>query len=86
MPAIELEPGAALHYRDDDLTDPWTRPETVLLLHGLAESCLAWNRWIPTVARRLRVIRPDTRGFGESTPMPAAYRWSTERLATAVTR
>jgi len=65
-----------MHYVVDDFTDPWTKPETILLLHGNAESALAWYAWVPHLARRYRVVRPDRRGFGQSTAMPADYAWT----------
>ena len=80
MPQIQLSPHRLLPYRDDDFTEPWRSPETMLLLHGNHESGLAWNGWIPRLARRFRVIRPDMRGFGRSTPMPADYPWSLDGL------
>ena len=80
MPQIELSPGIAMFYRDDDLTDPWRPSEAVLLLHGNAESGLAWNAWMPHLARRFRVIRPDMRGCGRSTPMPEDHPWALDEL------
>jgi len=75
-------PGSVrLFYRADDLTDPWTEPETVVLLHGVAENSVAWFAWIPQLARRYLVLRPDLRGFGRSTPMRADYPWSLDALA-----
>jgi 3-oxoadipate enol-lactonase len=65
-----------MHYMVDDFTDPWTRPETILLLHGNAESSAAWYAWIPHLGRRYRVVRPDRRGFGASTPMPSDFPWT----------
>ena len=76
MPRFEIFPGAELHYVVDDFTDPWTTPETVLLLHGNAESSQAWYAWAPALARRFRVVRPDMRGYGASTPMPRDFAWS----------
>lgn len=67
MPIMQTSPGVQLHYEVDDFTDPWTRPECVLMLHGIAESASAWRMWVPHFARRYRVIRPDLRGFGRST-------------------
>jgi pimeloyl-ACP methyl ester carboxylesterase len=69
-----------MHYEVDDFTDPWRKPETVLLLHGNAESGVAWNGWVPTLARRYRVVRPDMRGFGQSTPMPRGFPWTLDRI------
>src|SRR3954467_2938229 len=78
-----FRPGADLdmHYRVDDFTDPWRQPHTILMLHGNAESGLAWYAWVPGLARQYRVIRPDMRGFGQSTPKPRASPRTLSRLS-----
>jgi pimeloyl-ACP methyl ester carboxylesterase len=76
MPAFETSPATQLHYEIDDFTDPWRTTETVLLLHGNAESGLSWYGWVPSLARHYRVVRPDMRGFGRSTPMPREFPWT----------
>lgn len=74
MPTLSLSPGFDLYYQVDDFTDPWgPAAETVFLLHGNAESGEAWRAWIPHLGRRFRVVRPDMRGFGRSTPMAEEY-------------
>ena len=50
MPTLKL-PDCDLFYQLDDFTDPWTDAETVLMLHGNAESSLAWYAWVPVLAR-----------------------------------
>src|SRR6185437_1462785 len=80
MPTFRPTPDLDMHYQLDDFTDPWRRPETILLLHGNAESGLAWYAWVPKLARRFRVVRPDMRGFGESSPMPADHPWTLDEL------
>jgi len=80
MPSFHPTPDLAMHYEIDDFTDPWTSPQTILLLHGNAESGLAWYEWVPILARHYRVVRPDMRGFGRSTPMPRDYPWTLDRL------
>jgi pimeloyl-ACP methyl ester carboxylesterase len=50
------------------------------MLHGNAESGLAWWRWVPKVARHYRVVRPDMRGFGQSSSMPHDFPWTLDRL------
>lgn len=80
MPNFRPSADLDMHYEVDDFTDPWRRPDTVLMLHGNAESGLAWYAWVPHLARQFRVIRPDMRGFGASSPMPAGFAWSVERL------
>ena len=80
MPAFRVSPDCELHYVVDDYTDPWREPETILMLHGNAESGAAWFGWVPTLARHFRVVRPDMRGFGASTPMPRNFPWTLDRL------
>ena len=80
MPRIQISPGHEMNYAIDDFTDPWRRPETVLLLHGNFESGDVWFGWAPHLARNFRVVRPDMRGFGGSTPMPRDYRWTLDGI------
>jgi 3-oxoadipate enol-lactonase len=76
MPTLLCSPDAQLHYVVDDFTDPWRQSEAILLLHGNAESGVAWYGWVPVLARGHRVVRPDMRGFGASTPMPRDFPWT----------
>jgi pimeloyl-ACP methyl ester carboxylesterase len=62
LPTARITPDLEMHYEVDDYTDPWTQPETVLLLHGNAESAAMWFGWVPTLARHFRVVRTDMRG------------------------
>jgi pimeloyl-ACP methyl ester carboxylesterase len=80
MPVHRISPDCELHYVVDDCTDPWRESETILMLHGNAESGAAWFAWVPHLARRYRVVRPDLRGFGRSTPMPRDFPWTLDRL------
>ena len=80
MPTFNPSADLSMHYEVDDFADPWTRPQTILLLHGNAESGLAWYGWVPKLARHYRVVRPDMRGFGRSTAMPADFPWTLDRL------
>ncbi|MBI3042368.1 MAG: alpha/beta hydrolase [Betaproteobacteria bacterium] len=80
MPTHRASPDCELHYVVDDYTDPWRKPETVLMLHGNAESGAAWFAWVPHLARHYRVVRPDMRGFGASTPMPRDFPWTLDRI------
>ncbi len=61
-----LPDGKALAYDDYDFTDPWTSPETLVLVHGFSKNRRFWYQWIPVLARDYRVIRVDQRGHGES--------------------
>jgi pimeloyl-ACP methyl ester carboxylesterase len=80
MPKAVIGPDLEMHYLIDDFTDPWTAPETILMLHGNTESSAAWYGWVPHLARHFRVVRPDTRGYGASTVMPLDYPWSLDRI------
>lgn len=80
MPHIRVSPDLEMFYQLDDFTDPWTDSEVVLLLHGVAENSGVWFAWVPHLGRRFRVLRPDMRGFGQSTPMESGFRWSLDRI------
>jgi len=63
--------GLKLAYYVDDFTDPWTKPETVFLLHAAMGNSQRWFSWVPKLARHYRVIRMDLRGHGQSSiPSP----------------
>jgi 3-oxoadipate enol-lactonase len=76
MPSLHVSAGLDMHYVVDDFTDPWRKSETILFLHGNNESGAAWYGWVPHLARNYRVVRPDMRGFGASTPMPREFPWT----------
>lgn len=69
-----------LFFKDDWFGPPWRVPEAVLLIHGVAESSRAWYGWVPHLARKYRVIRPDLPGFGES-GAEAGRSWTTAAYA-----
>ena len=64
MPTAKLDETLEMYYEDDDYTDPWRAPETVVLHHGNAKSSRLWYAWVPLLARQYRVVRLDARGFG----------------------
>lgn len=78
---LRIPPDLDLYYEVDDCVAPWEKRETALLVHGNAESGAVWYGWMPFLAARMRVVRPDMRGFGRSTPMPVDYPWSADRIA-----
>lgn len=78
---LDIDPGLRMRYRVDDHTAPWSKPETVVLVHGFGESGRAWYAWVPHLARDFRVVRIDQRGFGESSAMPDGFAWTFELLA-----
>jgi len=85
MPYLEL-PDFKLHYVIDDHTDAWTKPETVLFVHGFCENTEAWRGWVPHFSRRYRVLRIDQRGFGHTGPVPDGYKLTTEIIVGDIAR
>jgi 3-oxoadipate enol-lactonase len=80
MSRFRVDADCEMAYAVDDFTDPWVPSESVVMLHGLAESGEAWRGWVPHFARDFRVVRPDLRGFGQSTPMPPDYPWRHDQI------
>ncbi len=80
MPTVQVTPDLDMYYEVTDFAEPWRDHETILLLHGNAESGEAWYGWMPELARDYLVVRPDMRGFGRSTPMPRDHAWSLDRI------
>ena len=85
MHTIEIRPGVSIAYEDHWFGEPWTAPETVVMIHGNSESSKAWVQWVPHLSRHYRVIRPDLPGFGAS-PVPQDYTWSATELAADIGR
>lgn len=86
MRSIEVRSGLTMAYQDHWFGEPWTDPETVVMIHGNSESSRAWTAWVPHLARHYRVIRPDLPGFGASPMPPAGYGWSATELAADIGR
>jgi 3-oxoadipate enol-lactonase len=86
MPELPIPPYGHIHYCIDDFTRPWDSNDTVVCVHGFGESMLAWNPWVPYLAKRNRVVRLDQRGFGSSSPMPVDFPWSLDVLADDLIR
>ncbi|MGD0109146.1 MAG: alpha/beta fold hydrolase [Rhodopila sp.] len=70
MPKHEVRSGVVIAYEDQWFGPPWQDGEPIVLLHGVAESHVAWQQWIPVLSGQFRVLRPDLPGFGQS-PLPA---------------
>jgi pimeloyl-ACP methyl ester carboxylesterase len=85
MEKAEIRPGVWMAYEDHWFGPPWTTPEAVVMIHGNAESSRAWSAWVPHLAGRYRVLRPDLPGFGASTE-PPGYGWSAGELAADIGR
>ncbi len=82
MPTITTDDGVRLNYVIDDYRDPWLGESTVtvLLYHGFMKSLEHWTPFVPSVARRFRVVRFDVRGSGKSDIPGPGSDWSADRL------
>jgi pimeloyl-ACP methyl ester carboxylesterase len=76
--------GLALAYYIDDFTDPWSRSDTVLLLHAAMGSARRYYGWVPHLARERRIVRLDLRGHGASHVPSPDQPLRLERLVTDV--
>ncbi len=76
MPVQRVAPDLEMQFETDDFTDPWKKPDVILMIHGNNESGAAWYGWVPTLARKYKLVRPDMRGFGRSTPMARKFPWT----------
>lgn len=85
MPRHEVRPGVVIAYEDQWFGAPWQDGEPILLLHGVAESHVAWQQWVPFLSGQFRVLRPDLPGFGQS-PLPLSYACTTQVVASDLIR
>jgi pimeloyl-ACP methyl ester carboxylesterase len=85
MGSVEIRPGVTIAYDDYCFAEPWTSPQTIVAVHGNAESARAWTCWVPFLAGQHRFVLPDMPGFGRSTA-PAVYHWDVNELAADLGR
>ncbi len=81
MATVKIDGTLRMYYETYNFVNPWRSPETILLVHGVAENSRVWYGWIPRLAEKFRVICVDLRGFGKSTIPPEGYRWSVVNFA-----
>jgi len=70
-----LRSGLQVFYREDWLGAPWLDGEAVVFLHGNLETSEVWYGWVPRMAQRFRLYRPDLPGFGHS-KVSSNFEWS----------
>ena len=66
---IEVASDIHVYCAEDNFADGWLEPDAILMIHGIAEHGGIWRGWVPYLARHHRVLRPDLRGFGRSSPL-----------------
>lgn len=72
--------GLRLCYHLDDFTPPWSPGEPMLLLHSMMGRAERFFPWVPPLAARYRLVRPDLRGHGGSDVPRADQELSMDRL------
>jgi len=72
---VALRSGLQVFYREDWLGAPWLDGEPVVFLHGALETGEIWYGWVPRMAQRFRLYRPDLPGFGRS-KAPSNFEYS----------
>ncbi|MBI2908809.1 MAG: alpha/beta hydrolase [Chloroflexi bacterium] len=81
MAFAKIDNNLDMFYDIDDFTDPWKKPETVVLQHGNAKNSRFWYGWVPLLARHYRVVNLDARGFGQSSKPAPGYKFSLSGFA-----
>ncbi len=80
MGSVEIRPGVIMAYDDYCFAEPWVPPQTIVAVHGNAESARAWTCWVPLLADHYRLVLPDLPGFGRSAA-PPDYQWEVSEIA-----
>jgi pimeloyl-ACP methyl ester carboxylesterase len=76
--------GVRLAYYVDQFSDPWKPADTLVMIHSAMGRAERYYGMVPALARRLRVVRFDMRGFGLSAGQPRGVPLSMERLVQDV--
>jgi pimeloyl-ACP methyl ester carboxylesterase len=83
MQYFKASDGLKIAYAVDDFSDPWKPQETLILIHAAMGSSRRLYKWVPTLSRHFRVVRPEMRGHGQ-TEIPGPDALTVERLARDV--
>jgi pimeloyl-ACP methyl ester carboxylesterase len=79
MPTVQVG-DIDINYEITDFTDPWTKPQTILLHHGFMRNLRWWYQWVPLLCRDYRVLTMDSRGCGKTTVPPETYRFTRDQM------
>ena len=78
MPALDWSAGRKLNWREEG-SGP-----AMLLVHGSPADGRAWNRVVPFLKDRFRLVMPDLPGYGASDPVPDAPRGRAALMGSAI--
>jgi 3-oxoadipate enol-lactonase len=76
MPSPSRTP-SDLAYETIDIVAPWHRGRhPIVFHHGIGTDRHVWSDWLPSVVTRHRIVRFDTRGYGQSAVPPESHAWT----------
>src|SRR5260370_11768360 len=84
MPSIATDEGPCLQCSVDDYLWRWETPILVLMMHGFARNANFWKRWVPPIADRRRVYRPDLLECGKSDVPAPGYAYTAEKIGAQI--
>jgi pimeloyl-ACP methyl ester carboxylesterase len=84
MPFFNASDGLRIAYYEHDFSDPWTKADTVVMLHSAMGRAGRFHAMVPAIARHFRVVLLDMRGHGSTQVPPAAEPLTNERLVQDV--
>jgi pimeloyl-ACP methyl ester carboxylesterase len=80
MPTLEWGEGRKLAWREEGSGPP------MVLVHGSPADSRAWNRVVPFLKERYRLVMPDLPGYGASDPVPDPPTGRAALMGTALAR
>jgi pimeloyl-ACP methyl ester carboxylesterase len=78
MPTLEWGAGRKLNWREEGSGPP------LVLVHGSPADGRAWNRVVPFLKDRFRLVMPDLPGYGASDPVPDEPKGRVALMGTAI--
>ncbi len=76
MPSPTRTP-SGLAYETIDIVAPWLQGRhPIVFHHGIGTDRHVWSDWLPSVVTRHKVMRFDTRGYGQSAVPPESHAWT----------
>ena len=80
MPTLEWGAGRKLNWREEGSGSP------LILVHGSPADGRAWNRVVPFLKDRFRLLMPDLPGYGASDPVPDEPKGRVVLMGAAIAR
>lgn len=66
MPKMKVN-DIEMYYETTDFTNPWEKPDALVLIHGYSSNAKFWFPQVPVFCREFKVITIDNRGHGRTT-------------------